>query len=167
MDDRQAAIVNLTENLERKDLNVLEEAITLDKLFPPYRTIRSIAKELHKSEDWVSLRRNLMTQSEFVQKAAASGRLGMRDLRLVIHAPDSDLKAKQILRAEKQGRKASVVSPNRPKKKSETQALVSQLLGEGFSPQLLRLLTWTTGELSDNELQEALTWLRDRKGWLK
>jgi len=169
MSDRQAAIVNLTENLERQQLNILEEANSLEKLFPSYRTIRSIAKELHKSEKWVSLRRHLMLQAEFIQKAAASGRLSERDLRLIIHSSDPEAKARQILNAQKESNGKSSVTHfgKRTRNKSEIKELIARMLAEGFNPQLLRFLSWTAGEITDEELNEALTWLRDRKGWLK
>lgn len=166
--ERQASLLNLTENLERKDLNTLEEAIAIDKLFPPYRTLRSISKELNKSEKWVQVRRHLLLLSDWIQKAAASGRLTDRDLQTIQHAVDPDEKAKEILRAAKEGRKSKVLYNGRHvRKKSEVKELIVQLLDEGFDPQLLRLLGWTIGEVDQKGLEEALTWLRNRKGWLK
>ena len=168
--ERQAALMNLTENLERKELNTLEEAITLDKLFPPYRTIRSIAQELKKSEKWVSVRRHLLLLSPWIQKAVASGRLTDRDLQSIIACPDPNHKAMQLLRASKDGGKSRIHYNGKMKRvrnKSEVKELITQLLDEGFSPQLLRFLAWTIGEIDDEELQNALSWLRDRKSWLK
>ena len=166
--ERQASLLNLTENLERKDLNTLEEALAIDKLFPTYRTIRSIAKELNKPEKWVQVRRNLLLLSDWIQQAAASGRLTDRDLQAVQHAHDPDEKAREILRAAKKGCKTKVLYNGRHvRKKSEVKTLIVSLLDEGFHPQLLRMLAWTIGEVDDDGLKDSLTWLRDRKGWLK
>lgn len=166
--ERQAALMNLTENLERKDLNTLEEALAIDKLFPAYRTLRSIAKELNKPEQWVKVRRHLVCLSPWIQKAAASGRLTDRDLQTVMHALDPDEKAKEILRAAKRGEKSKVLYNGRHvRKKSEVKELMASLLAEGFNPQLLRLLGWTIGDVNDDGLKDALAWIRDRKGWLK
>jgi ParB/RepB/Spo0J family partition protein len=166
--ERQAALMNLTENLERKDLNTWEEAVAIDKLFPSYRTMRSIAKELNKSEKWVRVRRHLMLLSPWIQKAAASGRLTDRDLQTVIHAHDPDGKAREIMRAAKKGRKSQVLYNGRHvRKKTEVKQLMTDLLAEGFNPQLLRLLGWTIGDVDDDGLKESLAWIRDRKGWLK
>jgi len=168
LNERQASLLNLTENLERKDLNLLEEALALDKLFPTYRTIRSISKELNKPIKWVTVRRNLLLLTEWIQLAAASGRLTSRDLQLIQHAHDPDEKARQLLRAEKEGRKSQVLyNGKHVRKKSEVKALIVQLLEEGFNPQLLRFIGWTIGEVDEKGLQEALTWLRNHKGWLK
>lgn len=168
--ERQAALMNLTENLERKDLNTLEEAHTLDKLFPPYRTIQSIAKELKKPIKWVSVRRHLLTLPVWIQKAVASGRITDRDLQSIIHSPDPEHKARQYLRAHKEGGKSRLHYNGKMKRlrnKTEVKELITQLLEEGFHPQLLRFLAWTIGEINDDELQAALSWLRDRKAWLK
>jgi len=168
LSERQASLLNLTENLERKDLNILEEAIALEKLFPTYRTIRSIAKELQRSEKWVQVRQHLILLSPWIQKAAASGRFTERDLQTIQHAHDPDEKAKELLKAIKEGRKSQVLYNGRQvRKKSDVKALIVQLLDEGFHPQLLRFIGWTIGEVDDDGLQEALTWLRNRKGWLK
>jgi ParB/RepB/Spo0J family partition protein len=166
--ERQAALLNLTENLERKDLNTLEEALALDKLFPVYRTIKSIATELNKPTKWVSVRRTLLTLSPWIQKAVASGRFTDRDLQAIQHSHDPDEKARELLRAMKQGRKSKVLYNGRHvRKKTEVKELIVSMLDEGFHPQLLRFIGWTIGEVDDKGLEQALKWLRDRKGWLK
>lgn len=165
---RQASLMNLTENLERKDLNTLEEALALDKLFPPYRTIKSISDELNKSQKWVQVRRHLLMLSPWIQKAVAAGRFTDRDLQTIQHATDPDQKAKELIRADKAGNKSKVLYNGRHvRKKTEVKALIARMLAEGFSPQLLRFLGWAIGEVDDKGLEQALTWLRDRKGWLK
>jgi ParB family chromosome partitioning protein len=165
---RQSSLLNLIENLERKDLNILEEANALDKLFPTYRTIRSIAKELKKTEKWVQVRQHLILLSPWIQKAAASGRFTERDLQTIQHAHDPDDKARELIKATKEGRKSQVLFNGRQvRKKSEVKALIVQLLDEGFHPQLLRVIGWTIGEVNEDGLNGALKWLRDRKGWLK
>lgn len=167
LDDRQASLVNLTENLERKNLTVLEEALQIDKLFPLYRTTRSIAIELNRSETWVQVRRHLLLLSPWIQEAVASGRLIASDLKIIQHAIDPDDKAKQVLRAVKGGNRYKVLYAPKRRKKSEVKELITKLLTEGFNPNLLRILSWTVAEVDDEALEKSLIWLRDRKGWLK
>lgn len=167
---REASIINLTENLERKDLTILEEALAIDKLFPPYRTIKSIAEEIKKPLGWVTIRRNLLLLSPWIQKAAASGRFTSRDLQTIQCALDPDEKAKDLLNAMRKGigHKSKILYNGKyHRKKVEIKTLMAKLLAEGFNPQLLRLLGWSAGEVNDDELEEALTWLRNRLGWLK
>ena len=168
LNDRQASLLNLTENLEREDLNVLEEAKAIDNLFPPYRTIRSIAKEINRSETWVSIRKHLLLLSPWIQKAAASGRFTARDIQSIQHSHTPDDKARQILKYAKQGKKSKALyNGTTVRKKSEVKELIAQMLDEGFHPQLLRFIGWTIGEVDDKGLKDAITWLRNRKGWLK
>jgi len=164
--EHQASFLNLNENLARKDLNILEEAIAIDKMFPVYRTIKSIALELNQSEHWVAMRRKLLLYSEFIQKAAASGRLSESQLKVIYTSHDPDEKAAEILRA-KRGEKTRVTHSRTYRKKSEVKDLTTKLLKEGFNPNLLRILSWCIGEVDEATLNQALSWLRDRKGYLK
>ena len=163
--ERQASLMNLQENLERKNLNILEEARALDKLFGPYRTDNSISTELKKNFRWVRARRRLLTMSDLIQQAAASGRLNASDLDQLATSKDPDALARLML-SPKITHKIHR-SMKRKRGKVEVKELITDLLGEGFSPHLLRLLGWAIGEIDDEALAETKTWLRDRKGWLK
>lgn len=167
LDERQAGLLNLTENLERCDLNILEEAKALDKLFPTYRTISSISAELKKSTKWVSIRRHLLLMPELVRKAAASGRLTARDLEAIRASGNELQKAKQILRLRQEGKPRKGHSGSSVRRKSEVKELIAQMLAEGFNPQLTRFIGWTIGEVDDKGLEQALSWLRDKQGWLR
>ncbi len=168
MDSRQAQLLNLQENLERKDLNILEEAIALDKIFPAYRTDTSISFELKRERKWVVVRRKLLILPVFIQQAVASGRLSARDLQAIISHPCPDVCAEELLKAAKDRKKYTVIQKGKQKKnKTEIRILITDMLAEGFHPNILRLLGWTIGEVDYECLQESLRWLRDRKGWLK
>lgn len=167
LSERQAQLMNLTENLERKDLNILEEAKALDRLFPPYRSISSIAKELKKTEAWVYTRRALICQCDLIKQAAASGRLSQTDIAMLVKHPNAEKKAREIL-AVKKGRKTRTYHKGKYRRtKTEIKGLVTRLLAEGFHPKLLRFFSWTLGDCSDEDLEDSLRWLRDKKGWLK
>lgn len=162
-----ASFMNLTENLERKDLNILEEALALEGLFGIHRTDRSISKELNKSVSWVSARRHLLLLSEWIQKAAASGRFTESDVNYIRHSINHEVVARDLLKSIKSGRKVYALRKKTPPKKSEIKDFIVARLEEGFSPELLRLLGWAIGEVTDESLEESVKWLRDRKGWLK
>jgi len=167
-DERSARMANFRENLERKSLNILEEAKNIDNLFPVYRSVRSIAEEISRTDRWVNTRRQLLELSEFIQKAAASGRLTESDVYKIMYSSDPDARAKDILRAAAEGRKGNALAKGRMvKSKADIKTLVTKLLAEGFNPKFLRLLTWVTGEVDDEKLEQTLAWLRDRKTWLR
>lgn len=167
-DERSARMTNFRENLERKSLNILEEAKNIDALFPVYRSVRSIAEEISRTDRWVNTRRRLLELSEFVQNAAASGRLTESDVYKIMYSSDPDARAQDILRAAAEGKKAKALSKGRMvRTKADVKKLVTKLLGEGFNPRFLRLLTWVVGEVDDEQLEQTLAWLRDRKTWLR
>ncbi len=168
LSERQAHMMNLQENLERKDLNILEEAKAMDLLFPEYRTDQSISTELQRNVKWVAVRRRLLTLSEFVQKSAASGRLSARDLQAVMAHPQPDELAKQLLYASQKRRKFEIIQRGKQRRnKSEVQALIAEMLAEGCHPNILRLLGWSIGEVDDDGLAVARDWLRDKRIYLK
>lgn len=168
LSERQIQRMNLMENLERKDLNLIEEAKALDNLFGLHRTDRSISTELKKPLKWVQVRRKVLTLPEFVQQAVASGRLSSRDLQAIMAHPDPESLAKDLVAAGLKKKKHHILYRGRQtKNKAEVKAMITKLLDEGFHPNILRLLGWAIGEVDDDTLKEAMSWLRDRKGWLK
>lgn len=166
--ERQLQILNLMENLERKDLNLIEEARALDKLFGLHRTDQSIATELKKTLRWVKVRRQVLTLPQFVIDAVASGRLSARDILAVLAHPDPERIAQDLIHASITKKKHHILYRGRQvKNKAEVKAMITKLLDEGFHPNILRLLGWAIGEVDDDTLKEAMSWLRDRKCWLK
>lgn len=165
--EREALMLNFSENKTRRDLNMLEEALFIDRVFSQFRTTTSIAKELEESVTWVRNRRKLLLMPELVQKAAASGRLTESDLPLIFNSTNPEEKAREILAASKTKHKRRLVDPKHPRTKKEVRALMTKLLAEGFNPHLIRLFSWVLRDVGDVSLEESLNWLRDRKGWLK
>lgn len=166
--DRQRLFLNFIENIERKNLTVLEEAHRIDKLFPVYRTNKSIAEELKKSEHWVRIRRELLSLPDEIQTKAHKKLITATDIGCIVRSPNPEEKARKIIEAGKKRQKYQETK-NFGKRKSKKQVydLITQLLNEGFSIQFLRLLGWTTGNINEDELKEALQWLRSKKKWLK
>lgn len=171
LSEHDLQLMNLTENLERKNLNIFEEATAIDKLFPLSRPVSSIASEIKRTVSWVTLRRNLLTLPEFVQRAAASSRLTQTDLQHILADDNPPLKAQRILDASRKGRKykRKVLFGNtaHPRNKDEVKELITTLLQEGFNPNLVRMLGWVIGQVDDDGLKKSLEWIRDRRGWLK
>ena len=84
LSDHEARMLNFVENLERKDLNILEEARGLQHLYPSGVTVRSAAAELKRPTAWVHDRLRLLTLPEEVQQLAATGLLGAVNIKVLI-----------------------------------------------------------------------------------
>ena len=68
-------MLNLVENLQRKSLNILEEAHAIQNLYPEGATVREAARELKQPTKWVHVRVRLLRMPEEVQQKAAAGLL--------------------------------------------------------------------------------------------
>ena len=90
LSDREARMHNFVENLERKDLNPLEEATALKRLYPDGAPLRVAARELKRPTRWVHDRFRLLTLPEEVQQLAAVGLLAMCQLEALIGKPPSE-----------------------------------------------------------------------------
>ena len=159
--EHQARILNLTENLERKDLNIMEEANALRNLYHWGVKIKAIAKELKRPQQWVATRRSLLKLPEKVQKLAAAGLLSAKDITEICKV-DSRLqtqRANSLVLAKQKGWKARQAyrTGTYPRK---TKAEISQMLAvlmdvgvEGLAP---RLLSWAAGYTSDKEIKRDI-----------
>ena len=101
--EHQARILNLTENLERKDLNMLEEAQAIDHLYPDGVSLRTASKELKRSTQWIHVRLRLLQLPQAIQKKAAAGLLSAINIEVICTLPkDEQVKAaKDIIKAKR------------------------------------------------------------------
>ena len=76
---QSAYALNFVENLERKDLNILQEALAIHRRWAniPATDIR---KQINKDERWIRVRQYLINLPNQVQMAAASGRISQYDI---------------------------------------------------------------------------------------
>jgi ParB/RepB/Spo0J family partition protein len=90
--EHEARVLNLVENLERKNLNILEEAIGLRNIYPEKVTIAQAKAELKKPGEWLRARFALLRLPPAMQQQAAAGLLSAQDiLNLVRLTPDEQL----------------------------------------------------------------------------
>ena len=108
LSNRQAKMFNFTENLERQDLNFLEEARALGRLFPKGTTLREAARELKRDTRWVHARFRLLKLPEEVQVKVAAGMLSLVDVEVLsqFETPEEQIKAaNEIAKANRRRRK--------------------------------------------------------------
>jgi ParB/RepB/Spo0J family partition protein len=81
----QARVLNFTDNLQRHDLNVLQEAHSLESTWPDY-DVNTIAKLIGKPKRWVKARKSLIHLPDYVQRRAALPQGGLTDKEIEILA---------------------------------------------------------------------------------
>ncbi|MBN7428708.1 ParB/RepB/Spo0J family partition protein [Mycobacteroides abscessus subsp. massiliense] len=86
--DRSALLAAaIKENLDRKDLDVIEEAKSVDRLVEECGSAAAAAHHLGKSEGWISQRRSLLALAPELQEGLRRGELALRDMRELARVP--------------------------------------------------------------------------------
>jgi len=159
--EEQARILNLTENLERRDLNILEEAKAIRHTFPN-GSVRAIAKALNRPGRWVHARQLLLRLPEEVQQIAAAGWL--KQLSIValsqLTSPEDQIEgARQILAAKQLNSRNQTNLPKKyrakyegRKTKEQITKIVARMLGEGVYGGMPRVAMWCAGKITDADL---------------
>jgi len=164
--DFEAHKLNLVENLEREDLNILQEAEGIRKLFPRGETPGEIAKELKKPRQWVYRRLGLLDLPCGVQLMFASGRLTQSDLDTVLSyrvdpeaaqrvaqslltaTLESPIQAKKVRKGLQRGRH---VADSR-RKKAEIAKMIDRMFSMGIDGLPTRVAAWCAGTISTEKL---------------
>ena len=113
IDDSTAAEIALIENVQREDLNAIEEAEGYRQLIEKHaHTQDGVAKLVHKSRSHVANLLRLLDLPEFVRQSLVRGDISMGHARAVAAAPDPEELTKEIIarglsvrQAEDQARK--------------------------------------------------------------
>lgn len=163
IDEEKAKIFNLTENLQRSNLTMLEEAKAMAHLVKAGQTVRSISKKLSMPSSWVQIRLTLLKLPEAIQTEAALGWLTgqqVQELYTVYRkygAEKTCEKVRDLKVARERGQEIKVIqktkSPFAKSKKKPTEIVaMMEVVREEFGPCLaLRALAWSNGKISDYE----------------
>ncbi|GAG53330.1 unnamed protein product, partial [marine sediment metagenome] len=90
LSELRARLVNLSENLKREDLNILQEAGAVNSLRLLGMVQESIAVELGKSRTWVQIRLHLLRLPDDIQAEAAAGMLNQYQIRELFALDDNE-----------------------------------------------------------------------------
>jgi len=106
-EDIEAAAISLIENIQREDLNPLEEAMAYQKLMNEFKmTQAELSERVGRSRPFIANMVRLLSLPEEIKKMLADGRLGAGHARALLAVNDQQ---KQIAAAEKiAGRQLSV-----------------------------------------------------------
>jgi ParB family chromosome partitioning protein len=162
--EHQARILNLTENLERKDLNILEEAQAIQHLYPDGVSLRTASKELKRSTQWIHVRLRLLQLPKSIQKKAAAGLLNAMNIEAIWKLPQREqVKAAEDIIKSKRERGKNARLPAklrrriRPRKsKAQISKMVALLMDANLSGLPLRLLTWAAGYITDQDIKDDI-----------
>jgi ParB family chromosome partitioning protein len=88
--DSQAYILNLSENVKRENLNIMQEALALKRFLGFGWTQESIAHELKVLRPWVQVRLALLRLPEEIQKRAAADMLTQHQIMEMSSLPTKD-----------------------------------------------------------------------------
>lgn len=166
----EAHKLNLLENLERNDLNVLEEAQGIKRIFPLGESPGEIARELNRPRQWVYRRLGLLDLPHEVQLMVASGRLVQSDLDTVLAYRNDSEKAldvaQKLLEARREGPdkiKATQRQFHRGRRvkdsrrtKAEIAEMIAYMFDLGIDGLPTRVAAWCAGSLTTVELRSDL-----------
>lgn len=110
MDDSDAAVVALVENLQRQDLNAIEEAEGYQRLLADFGlTHESLGYAVSKSRSHIGNTIRLLRLPEPVLRDVRSGTLSSGHARALINAPNPEALAEQIIKRAMSVRQTEVL----------------------------------------------------------
>lgn len=164
LNEVQARVLNLGENLKRKDLNILQEAKAIQHLREAGVPRDSVAEELGMSSGWVQTRYYLLDLPEEIQEECAAGivtQTQIKQLYSLRDKPEEQYEAvKKIKEAKSKGekighvgkKKKQATSVKKERKRPEMFQMIELLaktpVGYGLAT---RALAWAAGQISTEE----------------
>lgn len=182
----EARDINAIENLQRLDLNIMQEANAIRHYWAAAWTREEIGQKLNKSPGWVQLRCMLLELPSEIQMAAAEGYILQNDIREIFKYKGNEarLKVAGVIRdRRKAGLNKGLTAAIRKKDKAQTKRRRSPdelfeimeimrnickradseemiKIGDLHSPQgnsiTTRIFSWVTGKTTAYELHTAI-----------
>jgi ParB/RepB/Spo0J family partition protein len=176
-DEEKARCFNFSENLHRKDLDLIQETKAVEKLreVNPYITEKEMAEKLGVSRGWVQIRTMMADLPDDIQQEVVAFKITNKQIRNLfsiygVSGLDEGTKYKMTVDALKvmkdgklKGRSVQVNAnlKDKTKKRMRTRSDMVQLLdhlgkcGIPFGPHT-RVLAWAAGNISDVDLHKSL-----------
>ncbi|MCK9460594.1 MAG: ParB/RepB/Spo0J family partition protein [Proteobacteria bacterium] len=177
-DESKERYYNLSENLKRANLNLVQEAKAIEKLVQLGLSRNEIAAHIGMSSGWCQVRKMILDLPEDIQKEVAAGVLSQPQIREVHsywnhgNGRDQALNAVRIIKEGKEkGLKDITVNPNkilpntkRLRNKRDILAMMDHIyntIGLGLHS---RALAWAGGEITDFEFFDSIKEEADKLG---
>lgn len=170
VDDASAKIINLAENIERKDLSLLQEAKALESICGAGVTRKAAAERLGQTGAWIQIRQYVMRLPEEIHPDIENGNIGQVNIRelyaiMISEAGKSGCieAAKRIKDARIRGVKGTIsVKPKKEKvaiavrTKGNIEAVLIHLVDTIGSCALTRGLAWACGNVDTATFTNAI-----------
>lgn len=138
--DREALEIAIIENVQRTDLNPIEEALGYQALIDRFgRTQQDIADQVGKSRPHIANILRLLSLPEDVQAMVRDGRLSAGHAKAIIGAPDpislarlaiaGGLSVREIEKLAQRAKEGGEVKPDKPEKDADLKAIEEKLAG--------------------------------------
>lgn len=173
--EAQARVLNLSENFDRQDLNIMQEARALAALERAGVPRDTVAREINKSSSWVQVRYYLLRMPDEIQQEAAAGLLNQYQIKQLysLESPEEMFAAVKRIKEQKQkGEKVDDVG-KRKKKSTDTKKerkrpeifdmieLIAKSVGYSLAT---RSLSWASGEITTAELFADISREAEKQG---
>ena len=173
----QARVLNLGENIKRKDLNILQEAKALEKLYEAGVPRDHVAKLLSKSSGWVQNRYALLSLPKDIQLECANGIINQQQIKQLYSLRYDPLKQYEAVRLIKEAKargqkikhvgKRKKMATNTKKARHRNECfdmieIVVSAVGYGLHT---RALAWAAGEITTAEFFKSIEEVNPE--WLK
>jgi len=173
--DVEAIVMNLTENIHRANLTIQQEAMTVGHLRDRGLTQEAICEKLGQSRPWVHIRLMLLDLPEDIQEEAGKGNITQKQIKDIFYLPtreDQYAAVKQIKEARSKGERGIEVKKKQKRsiytKKQRSRAEIFEMMdhiqeyvGNNFGT---RCLAWVAGEIPDYELYRDLKQMVEADG---
>lgn len=160
IDDAQARVINLRENLHRRDLNIVQEANAIGELkykegFSP----QQIAKEFGRSTTWVDVRLKLLELEPEIRAVAASGIFTQEQIKTIWNT-SQEKRFELVRKIKAKTFRLDDVRPDKPMKKvfkrkdvvvperAFIEAVQDRIWNVTKGSILTRCLAWCSGNIS-------------------
>jgi ParB/RepB/Spo0J family partition protein len=161
--NKEACVLNLLENLERKSLSIVDEAKGLRAIFPEPVAYREMSRTVSKSREWCRIRYELLSLPASVQDACGAGHLAASDIAIIL-ATDRRRQVsmcKNLMQARARGESArrrirNYSKTRRARNRTEIEEMIARLMVGEITPSPYRALAWASGELTDTDLLENI-----------
>ena len=167
LSEEDAQLLNLSENLQRKNLSLWEQSCAIRAVFPDPTakpTWSVMARTLHRGATWCRIRYLIQDLPESAQQGVRDGVLGAGDVSVLIsrdeatRAADCELMvtARHAGMTSEQARQPFV--PNKkPQTRRAIQLMLTHLMLNEIDVSPYRALAWAAGDLKTEEFLQDLT----------
>lgn len=167
----EALKINLAENIQRQNLNILQEALAIKRMKDFGLSEVETSNNLGMSRGWVQVRFMLLSMPSEVQQEAAAGFItqnNIRDLYTILSRTGDINQIYQAVRDLKQGKikaqdirvaktKQEVMNSKRIRKRPEIFQMMEHIQESGIGNGLwTRAMAWCSGEISTGSFIDTL-----------